>query len=178
MIHEEGRVEAIVKRLIDTLGLEPLPVEGGYFRQSYRSKAALMGGRPAATAIYFLLTAPDGFSALHRLDADELFHFYLGDTVESLFLYPDGRMEHMELGQNIFSGQKLQALCPAGTWQGHRIKPGGTWALIGSTMAPGFSSDCFTGGERTALMDSYPEASELIAELTRPGSDGAMPEGY
>ncbi|MGI8962259.1 MAG: cupin domain-containing protein [Bryobacteraceae bacterium] len=35
------------------------------------------GPRRASTAIYFLLARED-FSALHRLTADELWHFYAG----------------------------------------------------------------------------------------------------
>src|SRR6185436_19618827 len=55
-------------RLIELLRLEPLPVEGGHFRQTWRPDAG--------TAIYYLLTDdPDSFSALHRLPTDEIYHF-------------------------------------------------------------------------------------------------------
>jgi uncharacterized protein len=82
--------------LIRILQLKPLPLEGGWYRETHRSSlqlpAQVLGphyrdARSATTAIYYLLT-PDTFSALHRLPADEVFHFYLGDPVEMLQLGP------------------------------------------------------------------------------------------
>ena len=80
------------------LNLTPHPEEGGYFVETYRSPQHLPqhevregsdSGRALATAIYYLLT-PDTFSEMHRLQTDEIFHFYLGDPVEMLQLMPDG----------------------------------------------------------------------------------------
>jgi predicted cupin superfamily sugar epimerase len=65
------------------LNLDPLPVEGGFFVEAYRSDIALpksalpgtySGDRSLSTAIYYLLT-PDTFSALHKLRGVEIFHF-------------------------------------------------------------------------------------------------------
>jgi predicted cupin superfamily sugar epimerase len=87
--------------LIHRLGLEPLPIEGGYFRQTWSSDDLVSipgydSPRPAGTAIYFLLTSdPDSFSSLHRLATGEMYHFYLGDPVEMLLLAegtPGGRI--------------------------------------------------------------------------------------
>jgi hypothetical protein len=163
--------------LIDILGLEPLPVEGGRFLQSYRSSHILspeaLGDRyreekPAGTAIYYLITPErDGFSALHRLPTDEVFHFYLGDPVRTLLLYPDGRSEHVTLGPDILAGQRVQSTVPAGVWQGSFLEPGGAYALLGTTMAPGFTSSDYEGGDRAALIAAYPEEAELITRLTR-----------
>ncbi|HET7874227.1 MAG TPA: cupin domain-containing protein, partial [Methylomirabilota bacterium] len=36
------------------------------------------------------MLTPEGFSAMHRLASDEIFHFYLGDPVEMLQLWSDG----------------------------------------------------------------------------------------
>ena len=94
------------------LKLEPHPIEGGYFVQTYRCelqipRASLPVSYPAdraiSTAIYYLLT-PDTFSAMHRLPGDEIFHFYLGDPVEMLQLKHDGTGEVILLGQDIASG--------------------------------------------------------------------------
>ena len=60
--------------VIAVLKLEPHPVEGGYFRETYRSSAFLpqsvlpwnAGPRSLSTAIYYLLT-PQTVSAMHRL---------------------------------------------------------------------------------------------------------------
>src|SRR5439155_13584464 len=84
--------------IIELLQLQPLPLEGGYYRETYRSAQRLPGGKSAATAIYYLLT-PDTCSALHRLPADEVYHFYLGDAVELLLLGAGG--EIVTLGTDL-----------------------------------------------------------------------------
>lgn len=172
------------EQLIAHLKLEPLPVEGGYFRQTYRSEETIPRGalpmryptdRTMGTAIYYLLTAdPDSFSALHRLPTDEIYHFYLGDPVEMLLLHPEGRGEQIVLGPDVFGGQRVQFVAPRGVWQGSRLIPGGRFALLGTTMAPGFDESDYTGGECEELVRSYPEQAELIRQLTRPGSARRM----
>jgi predicted cupin superfamily sugar epimerase len=171
-------------QLIAHLGLEPLPVEGGYFLRTYCSNeriaaAALPAryGSPRAfgTAIYFLLTAePDCFSALHELPTEEIYHFYLGDPVELLLLHPEGRSERIILGQDILGGQRVQLVVPRGVWQGSRLIFGGRFALLGMTMAPGFDPADYIGGERADLLRRYPAAAELICALTRTGAPTGM----
>lgn len=157
------------RELIELLGLEPMPVEGGHFRQTYVARDRLPSGKPVSTAIYYLLTdEPDGFSALHRLPTDELYHFYLGDPVEMLHLYADGRGERLVLGPDLAAGQRVQHVAPRGVWQGSRLVPGGRFALLGATMAPGFSESDFESGDREALLKSHPAQADLIRALTRP----------
>ena len=79
-----------IQEIIDLLGLEPLGREGGMFRSTYRSPALMPDGSNAGSAIFFFLTA-NAYSHLHRLPTDELYHFYLGDPVELLELFPDGQ---------------------------------------------------------------------------------------
>jgi len=165
------------QQLIELLELEPLPVEGGMFRQTYCSEeriplSALPGryraGKPFATAIYYLLTSDaDSFSALHRLPTDEVYHFYLGDPVEMLLLFPDGGGRRVVLGQEILQGQQVQFVVPRGVWQGSRLIAGGRFALLGTTMAPGFDPTDYEGGQREELLARYPEQPELIRALTR-----------
>jgi hypothetical protein len=69
-----------VDGLIRTLDLRPHP-EGGYFRETYRTATRIPGERAASTLIYLLL--PQGHvSRLHRVDADESWHLYLGGPLE------------------------------------------------------------------------------------------------
>jgi uncharacterized protein len=140
------------------LKLQPLPVEGGYFAETYRSKAS--------TAIYYMLT-PDSFSAMHRLPGDEMYHFDLGDPVEMLLLKPDGSGHAVLLGQDISAGMRLQHTVVGGTWQGSRLAPGGKFALLGTTMAPGFDPADYEAGKRQELSAAYPSYAPLIAFLTR-----------
>ena len=167
------------QQLIEHLGLKPLPVEGGYFRQTYRSDETFAAGAlPAryrsaktfSTAIYYLLTAePESFSAMHTLPTEEIFHFYLGDAVEMLLLYPDGGSERVVLGQDLLAGQRVQFVVPRGVWQGSRVVSGGRFALLGTTLAPGFDDTDYVGGDREELIRRYPAHATLIRQLTRPG---------
>ncbi|MGD8278035.1 MAG: cupin domain-containing protein [Gemmatimonadota bacterium] len=156
------------KRVIELLGLEPHPEEGGWFRETYRSGdrfepgGAWTGVRSVGTAIYYLLT-PGTVSALHRLPGDEIFHFYLGDPVRMLMLYPDGRSELVLLGPEL-EGMRLQHVVPGNVWQGSMLVPGGKWALLGTTMAPGFDYRDYEHGTR-ALLNAFPARHDLIRGL-------------
>lgn len=167
--------------LIRHFDLTPHPKEGGYFRETYRSaetyaESALApryaGTRSAGTAIYYLLT-PSTFSALHRLQSDEIFHFYLGTPLRMLQLWPDGTGRTLVLGPDISAGQQLQVVVPRGVWQGSILEPGGDFALVGCTVAPGFEYADYEGGDRTTLLRQYPEHAELIRRLTVPNEPEA-----
>jgi predicted cupin superfamily sugar epimerase len=162
------------EQIIQMLGLRPHPEEGGYFAETYRSQEAIP--RPAlpnrypskrtfGTAIYYLLT-PDTVSALHKLESDEIFHFYLGDPVTMLQLHPDGSANVVAMGQDIQAGQQLQVLVPRGTWQGSFLQEGGDFALLGCTVSPGFDYRDYQSGNRVDLLEEYPEHEELIVRLT------------
>lgn len=161
--------------VIEHLGLQPLQGEGGFFRQTWNAPERLTPGvagvrveKAVGTAIYYLVTdAPDGFSAMHRLSTDEVYHFYLGDPVEQLLLYPDGRSDVLVLGSDLLNGQYVQHIAPRGVWQGTRLRPGGRWALLGTTMAPGFDVSDYEAGRRDVLVSAYPSRAELIRTLTR-----------
>jgi predicted cupin superfamily sugar epimerase len=146
--------------VIELLGLQPLPGEGGYFRETYRNATS--------TAIYYLLT-PQSHSRMHRLPGDELYHFYRGDPVELLLLHPDGSGQVALLGSDLHRGQQPQFLVPGGCWQGSHLVSGGSWALLGTTMSPGFQFTDFTPGNAVELAASYPTHAALIREL---GSGG------
>ncbi len=150
------------------LQLRPLEHEGGWFAEAYRSSLVLPGGAPRAlaSAIYYLVE-PHAFSALHRLDADEVFHFYLGDPVEMLQLDPGGGSRVVRLGTDLASGERPQVVVPAGVWQGTRLASGGRWALLGTTMAPAYQPGGFELGLRAELVARWPDRRALIEALTR-----------
>lgn len=153
--------------IIRLLHLEPLPREGGWYRETYRSLLrAADGSRSAGTAIYYLLT-PDTYSALHRLPTDEVFHFYLGDPVDMLQLGPTPREggRIVTLGADILAGQVLQTVVPAGVWQGSILRADGAFALMGTTMAPGFDFADYEGADRASLTAAFPDFAERIARL-------------
>ncbi len=159
--------------LIQHLGLQPLPGEGGWFTQTWLSAQRSPNGRAAGTAIYFLINETN-FSALHRLSTDEIYHFYAGDPVEQLQLWPNGSTHVVKLGSDFAAGQQPQAVAPAGAWQGSRLTPRSMrgpspqgWALMGTTMAPGFDEKEFELGQRADLIKRYPASRDHIEQLTR-----------
>lgn len=124
------------------------------------------GTRRAYSLIYFLIT-PAGFSALHRLGADETWCFHCGDGLESVRLSPGGEGRVVRLGLDVAGGETPQDVVQADTWQGTRLRAGGRWALVSCLVTPEFVWDDFVLGERTALTDAYPAFAEEIKALTR-----------
>jgi uncharacterized protein len=160
--------------LIARLGLAPLPVEGGWFRETWRAadvwpRAALppryTGERSAATAILYLITAGTP-SLLHRVASDELYCFHDGDPVEMLQLHGDGGGEVVRFGRDHAAGERLQALVPAGVWQGSALAAGGEWALFSVIVAPGFDPADYVHGTRTELLARWPAHAARIRALT------------
>ena len=159
--------------VIRELDLAPLPEEGGFFRRVYTHASTLpedpvAPGRPMASAILFLLTGTQ-FSALHRLTADELFHFHAGGPAEMLQLHPDGTSETVLLGPSPEQGHRAMALAPGGTWQGTRLLDDDpeAFALMGVSVHPGFDWRDFALAEREPLLARFPERAEAIRRLTR-----------
>lgn len=163
------------EEVISLLGLQPHPAEGGFYRETYRSRGSIPekalpesydGPRPHATAIYYLVT-PESFSAMHRLCTDEIFHFYLGDPVEMLQLLPDGSGQILVLGPDLPRGQSPQVMVRQDVWQGLRLAAGGRFALLGTTVSPGFDFADFEKGSRDTLAAAYPGFGDMITALTR-----------
>lgn len=151
------------------LNLEPHPIEGGSFRQTWAAAGSLQlprGTRAQSTAIYYLLEQGQ-FSEMHVLDSDEMFHFYLGDPVEMLQLLPDGRSALVTLGPDLSAGQQVQVLVPAGVWQGTRLIGDGKLALLGCTVVPGFDYADYRNASYDELAGKWPEQKDRIRALTR-----------
>jgi uncharacterized protein len=162
-----------VKKL---LGLAPHPREGGWFVRTYEAGELIAaeafgdgryaGARRTGTAIYYLLE-PETFSEMHRLESDEVFHFYVGDAVEMLQLTADGQGERVLIGNDLAGGHRPQVVVGRGVWQGSRLVAGGRWALLGCTVSPGFEFEDYEAGERVELCRRWPEFAEEIGALTR-----------
>jgi predicted cupin superfamily sugar epimerase/mannose-6-phosphate isomerase-like protein (cupin superfamily) len=164
--------------IIKHLNMEKIPAEGPWFILTYRSDDALSAGtlparyaqgpHVAGSAIYTVQTRED-FSAMHLLQTDEIWHFYGGDPLEVLLLYPDGHGETAVVGPDVLHGQHPQFVVPRGVWQGSR--PLGTnaaaYTFFGNTLAPGFEYADFAIGYRDELQKQYPKFAAKIAEFTR-----------
>jgi predicted cupin superfamily sugar epimerase len=144
--------------LVAQLGLEPIPVEGGWFRLTWRS--------PVAGAIVALFSdADDGFSALHRLGVTELWFAHGGAPFELVLLHPGGNGELVVLGHDIGAGEQVSWVVPAGVWMGGR--PRGRWSTLSTVTVPPFADEVFEIGGRQELVAAYPQWRTRIEALTR-----------
>jgi predicted cupin superfamily sugar epimerase len=163
------------REIVDRFHLVPLTIEGGYFRETYRAPLMVAANalpdeyacdRNVSTCIYYLLT-PETYSAIHIVKSDEIFHFYAGDPVEMLQLWPNGEARVVTIHNDLAAGYEPQHIVSAGVWQGCRLVPGGSWAFMGCTVAPGFDYADFELGDGEALRTKYPQHSALISALTK-----------
>lgn len=149
--------------------------EGGFFREVNRSDESIAedalpsrygGSRCFSTSIYFLLRAED-FSAFHRLLSDETWHFYAGDPLDLFMIDKKGKMDSVKIGNDPEAGEELQFTITRGKWFAARTRAGGSYSLIGCTVAPGFDFNDFELGKRSELINQYPAHRQLIEEFTR-----------
>jgi predicted cupin superfamily sugar epimerase len=164
------------RELVEQLGLQPHP-ERGHYVETYRAERAVdtpAGARAASTAIYFLLTAAEGATHLHRLRSDELFHLYEGGPLRVALVgpAPDDRGRVAVLGRELAAGERPQLVIPAGTWFATELPPGVEYCLWGCTVAPGFSFEDFELGEPGELAGRYPAAAALLRRFPSRGTGG------
>ena len=124
---------------IRRLNMKPHP-EGGHFVETFRDTERYEGVRSASSAIYFLLQAGE-HSHWHRVDAVEIWHFYLGSPLV-LSLSENGiDARSVRIGPDLQAWQQLQFVVPTGVWQA--AEPLGHWTLVGCTVAPAFEFEGF-----------------------------------
>jgi predicted cupin superfamily sugar epimerase len=163
-----------IEQLIQAFQLAP-HAEGGYYRETYRSKESIgqsalpsrfTAARNFATAIYFLVEQGN-FSAFHRIRSDECWHFYAGQSLYVHVLHPTGEYELIRLGPDIDESEVFQAVVPAGAWFASETAPGGNFSFVGCTVAPGFDFADFELATAGSLAAQFPGQAALIRRLTR-----------
>ena len=161
------------KEIIEKLDLQSHP-EGGYFKEVYRSPDEIKeeglperykSKRAVATSIYYLLEGKQ-FSAFHKLNSDETWHFYLGSPVILHLISEDGEYSEITLGSNLSIGEVFQFTIPHGTWFAAEVKDKSSFSLAGCIVSPGFDFEDFEMGKRNNLIEQFPEQSEVINRLT------------
>jgi predicted cupin superfamily sugar epimerase len=158
--------------IIDRLGLEP-HATCGYVAETYRAAGriapgglagAFADGRPVGSALYFLVT-PDRPVRLHRIRNDQLYHRYLGDPLEVLALYPDGRHDVHVVGGDLAAGEQVQLFLPGGTFHTARLRDGAGWFLGASTEWPGVEPPDVEIGDVTRVAAAFPAAAALLRDF-------------
>ncbi len=152
---------------IEQLELLPHP-EGGHYKETYRSQElfsfpGFSEERNLATGIYFLLEEKNK-SHLHRIKSDESWFFHAGETLEIYCLSSTG-LRIILLGNNPEAGEQLQAVVPAGTWFGARLRKGSGYALVSCTVSPGFDFRDFELAAKDKLLQEFPDHQRLVTEM-------------
>ena len=163
-----------LEALIEKLELQPHP-EGGYFKETYRSEEVIsktclpdvfQGERNYSTGIYYLLKSDD-FSAFHRINQDEMWHFYLGDSITLSMISEEGILTTIEIGNDVLKGQSPQFVVPKDYWFAAKVQRPNSYSLVGCTVAPGFDFNDFELASCKELVDKFPQHIEIIKTLTR-----------
>jgi uncharacterized protein len=161
--------------LITTLDLRPHP-EGGWFAEVFRSPDQLppsalperyLGSRAYVSSILFLLNEQE-LSRFHRLQSDELWHFYEGVPLRLHLLHPDGTYTTETLGRDFSRGERCVIPVRRHVWMAAELVTPNGYALAGCTVAPGFAFTDFQLALRRDLLDAYPDQSGIIERLTTP----------
>lgn len=154
------------QEIIRKLGLEKHPLEGGFFKRSYTCQEESFfkqvgENRPLASAIYYLFD-DELVSRPHYLKQDEIWHFYSGQALEILLIYPDNSSRFIIMGADILNGQVPQVAIPASTIFCAKMKAGGTYSLIGATLSPAFSYKDYHEVNPGVLLEKFPEYEEFL----------------
>lgn len=157
---------------IDQLQLQRHP-EGGWFREVYRAEESIphsalppaySGDRNYSTSIYFLLNGNDT-STFHKINQDELWHFYAGTSLTLHMIDPSGEYSTQQVGNQLDKGQTLMFCVPAGWYFGAEVDDKNSFSLVGCTVAPGFDFDDFEMPSAEELIMQYPQNREIIERL-------------
>jgi len=154
-------------KIIRSLELTPLSVEGGYFHEIYRSGiSASIPGHCCGTSIYYMLRGND-VSAWHMVQSDEIWYYHGGSPAVQLLLFADGHTEERVIGVDLADGQRPQSVIPAGTWQAAVLQYRGeeSWGLFGAAVFPGFEYADFIPGNGADLAMKFPTMASRMREL-------------
>lgn len=103
--------------------------EGGYYKETYR------GQDSCCTGIFYLLGEGQQ-SKLHKINSDEMWHFYKGDPL-ILVIVNDSKLTQITLGNDFEAGHECQYVVKAGDWFGAFTPSGSKYSLVGCTVSPG-----------------------------------------
>ena len=155
------------------LGLHPHPT-CGFTNEVYRSALTVPaadlpdgydGPRTLGGFLYFLVT-DQAHIRLHCIRSDQMYHHYFGEPLDVLLLYPDGKSEVRVVGADLAAGMRPQLLVPGGTFHAGRIRTGGGYALLGTSVWLRAEPSDVEMGNAELLTAKYPAAKAEIISFT------------
>jgi predicted cupin superfamily sugar epimerase len=161
------------EEIIEVLGLHPATC--GFVSEPYRSQLELparvlpsgySGDHSLGNVLYFLVTQDAGVQ-LHRIRSDQMYHHYMGEPLEVLLLYADGKHEVRTVGTDLSAGMRPQLFVPGGTFHAARVSAPGGYALLGTSVWLRAEPPDVEMGDAVRLIAAYPDAKELIASFAK-----------
>ena len=164
---------SLPRDIIERLHLQG-PTTCGFVSEPYRSawqvpQSALPpgfeGSRPLGNVFYFLVTTAARVQ-LHRIRSDQMYHHYLGDPLETLLLYEDGRSEVRIVGADLPAGQLPQLFIPGGTFHTARVAAAGAYSLLGTSVWLRAEPADVEIGDTQSLAAKFPTALEQLKSFS------------
>ena len=144
-------------------------IEGGFYKQIYASKKTCQehGNRSLATCIFYLLEGND-FSAFHKINGDEIWHFFIGSSLTIyIFNENDSKLKIVKLGKDLDKGENLQLIINEGNWFAAEVNDKSSFTLVGCTVIPGFEFKNFKLAKKKLLLLKFPSYKWVIEKLAK-----------
>ena len=149
-----------IELLIQELNLIPHP-EGGFYRETYRSKEVLKDvKRNLVTTIYFLFRSED-ISNFHRIKSYEHWFFHAGSPLVVHTLDKIGHHKHL-VGLELNKGETPHFIVPKNTIFGSQVLEKNSYSLVSCLVSPGFDFADFELIKRAELLKEFPQHREII----------------
>ena len=155
------------------LGLDPIPVEGGYYAKIFRSPDTIespkrLGGGPriVASTIYFMLYKD--FNTMHRMRTNEVWCYHGGATLTLYEIKADGTLITHKLGDVLEAEENQpQVVIEAGSWMASELGNDDDFVLVTCCVTPGFEPTDYEFPNRDEMCKKYPQHKDLFRRLIR-----------
>ena len=150
--------------IIETLQLQPHPLEGGFFSRTYESelRVNLHGEqRLMATSIYYLLTDDSPIGYMHRNTSDIVHYYHGGSSIKYTIITPQGGISTAILGNNLEQGERPQLTVKGQHWKIATLQ-GGECGLLSEVVVPGFEYRDNEIATREQIAQLFPQHFESV----------------
>ncbi len=161
------------KAIAKKLGLQPIPIEGGYYAATFRSPDQIespkrLGGGPrkVVSTIYFMLYKD--FNTMHRMRTNEIWCYHGGATLTLYELKDDGSLITHKLG-NVLEAEENQSqvVIEAYSWMAAELAHQDDYVLVTCCVAPGWEPTDYEFANRKEMCAKYPQYKDLFTRLIR-----------
>lgn len=159
------------KQIIEQLGLEAHPLEGGYFCRTYTSDLDVTVPydslpRKTLSSIYYLLTDDRPVALLHKNRSDIVHYYHGGSPLTYLIVHPSGELEKVIMGHDLSNGEQLQLIVKGGCWKASLLQAG-EYGLISEAVSPGFEYTDNELVDRDSVDALFPELWEDLKSVVK-----------